>query len=225
MGDLRVLNLYCGLGGNRKLWQDCQVVAVENNIEVADAYQEFFPEDKVIVGDAHQYLINNFTQFDFIWSSPPCQSHSRMTKATRHKIKKYPDLSLYQEIIFLNNFFKGVFVVENVNPYYQPLIKPTAIVGRHLFWSNVSFNAHNVKSPANFINETSIGGKNKLMEWLEIYLEKNIYLDGNHCPAQVFRNCVHPILGNSIFNQLRKIKFKTNNGCETVECQVEMNYG
>lgn len=85
MGDLRVLNLYCGLGGNRKLWQDCQVVAVENNIEVADAYQEFFPEDKVIVGDAHQYLINNFTQFDFIWSSPPCQSHSRMTKATRHR--------------------------------------------------------------------------------------------------------------------------------------------
>lgn len=96
----RFLNLYAGLGGNRKNLENVQVVAVEKDKKIAKIYQRLFPNDIVIIGDAHEYLLENFENFDFIWSSPPCQSHSRMMKATRHKSKKYPDLKLYEEIIF-----------------------------------------------------------------------------------------------------------------------------
>jgi DNA (cytosine-5)-methyltransferase 1 len=57
----------------------------------------------------------------------------------------YPDLSLYEEIIFLqyhseikNKGIKRLFVVENVVPYYKPIVDPTIKLGRHLFWSNFS---------------------------------------------------------------------------------------
>jgi DNA (cytosine-5)-methyltransferase 1 len=46
---MKVLNLYAGIGGNRKLWKDCEVTAVELNPEVAEIYKYFFPEDKIIV--------------------------------------------------------------------------------------------------------------------------------------------------------------------------------
>ncbi|KKL95901.1 hypothetical protein LCGC14_1849900, partial [marine sediment metagenome] len=53
---LKVLNLYAGIGGNRQLWpKECEVTAIENNKEIAKIYQDFFPDDKVIVTDAHQY--------------------------------------------------------------------------------------------------------------------------------------------------------------------------
>ena len=48
---------------------------------------------------------------------------------------KYPDMKLYQEIIFLDNFFEGKYVVENVIPFYTPLI-PAKKRGRHLYWTN-----------------------------------------------------------------------------------------
>ena len=114
---MKILNLYAGLGGNRKLWKNVEVTAVENDEKIANQYREFYPDDIVIVDDAHNYLISNYEDYDFIWSSPPCQSHSRMVKATRHKIRKYPDLKLYEEIIFLQNFCKSYWLVENVIPY------------------------------------------------------------------------------------------------------------
>lgn len=68
---MRVLNLYAGLGGNRKLWEDCEVVAVEMDERIAAVYQRLHPNDTVIIGDAHQYLLDNHEKFDFVWSSPP----------------------------------------------------------------------------------------------------------------------------------------------------------
>jgi len=200
---MKVLNLYAGLGGNRKHWYDCEVTAVERNKEIADVYQRLHPEDTVIVGDAHEYLRRNFREFDFIWSSPPCQTHSRMNKATRHKSRRFPDMSLYEEILFLTHFYKGSWVVENVDPYYEPLIKAKKI-GRHLFWSSFSFEADDVKRPKNFINMANVAGKKALMDWLGIHYEGNIYYAGNHCPAQILRNCVHPDLGLQIFEQSKE---------------------
>jgi DNA (cytosine-5)-methyltransferase 1 len=81
----KVLNLYSGLGGNRKSWKDCEVTSVESDQIIAKQYQEFYPKDELIISDAHEYLLENYQDFDFIWSSPPCQSHSKMMKATRHK--------------------------------------------------------------------------------------------------------------------------------------------
>ena len=77
---LKVLNLYAGIGGNRKLWKDVDVTAVENNPEIAEVYKQFYPNDKVIIADAHQYLLEHFKEFNFIWSSPPCPTHSKLRK-------------------------------------------------------------------------------------------------------------------------------------------------
>jgi len=206
----KILNLYAGVGGNRKLWTNCDVTAVEIDPKIAAVYKKLYPNDTVIVGDAHKYLIDHYynsnsdDDFDFIWSSPPCQTHSRMVKATKHKLnKKYPDLSLYQEIIFLDNFFKGKWVVENVKPYYDPLIKATQVIGRHYFWSNIEGldSVHDEPRPSSFINLTTLSGKYKLMDWLDIHYDDKLYYDGNHCPAQVLRNCVHPNLGLQVYEK------------------------
>jgi DNA (cytosine-5)-methyltransferase 1 len=200
---MKILNLYAGLGGNRKDWgSEHEVTAVEFNQEIADVYKNLHPNDTVIVGDAHEYLRENFAEFDFIWSSPPCQTHSKMAKATRHKNRRFPDMKLYEEILFLQHHFKGHFVVENVVPFYTPLVEPTVKVGRHLFWSSFEFEAEDVKRPAGFINMANLKGKQALMDWLGIHYDKNIYYGNNHCPAQILRNCVHPKLGKQIFNQV-----------------------
>ena len=137
---MKILNLYACLGGNRYKWNevkdDIEVTAVEYDPELAKLYQERFPDDTVIVADAHQYLLDHYKEFDFIWASPPCPTHSRLVTTNKNKIPmKYPDMKLYQEIIFLDNFFEGQYCIENVIPYYEPLILAQKR-GRHLYWTN-----------------------------------------------------------------------------------------
>ena len=201
---LKVLNLYAGLGGNRKLWTDCQVTAVENDIRIAKVYKSLYPEDDVIRKCAHQYLLENFDKFDFIWSSPPCQTRSKMAKATRHKhLRRYPDLSVEQEVIFLKHFFKGKWVVENVDDFFGDLI-PSKKIGRHKYWSNFDVGDYAEPIPKDFINLANVAGKKKLQDWLGIHYEENIYYGKNHCPAQILRNCVHPNEGSAIFNKMKE---------------------
>jgi DNA (cytosine-5)-methyltransferase 1 len=146
MKKIKVLNLYACLGGNRLLWDEVakeagcklEVTAVELDPELAMLYQDRFPNDTVIVADAHQYLLDHYKEFDFIWSSPPCPTHSRLVNTNKNRdnvTNKYPDMKLYQEIIFLQHIFKGKYCVENVIPYYEPLI-PAQKRGRHLYWTN-----------------------------------------------------------------------------------------
>lgn len=136
---MKILNLYACLGGNRYLWgDDHEITAVEWDEELARLYSERFPNDKVIVADAHQYLLDHYKEFDFIWSSPPCPTHSRARYWGIGKNGKkpiYPDMKLYQEVIFLQTHYSGKYVVENVIPYYTPLI-PAKKRGRHLYWTN-----------------------------------------------------------------------------------------
>jgi DNA (cytosine-5)-methyltransferase 1 len=202
---MKIFNGYAGVGGNRKLWgSEHEIVAVENHPDIAEVYASLYPNDTVIVGDAHQYLLDHFADFDFIWTSPPCQTHSKMNKATRHKTVRYADMSLYQEIILLQHFFKGKYVVENVSPYYEPLIAPRKM-GRHSFWTNIEFQDFDVARPQGFINQSSLEGKKILMDWLGIHFEKNIYYGSNHCPAQILRNCVHPLIGEHILNSAMNV--------------------
>jgi DNA (cytosine-5)-methyltransferase 1 len=200
---MKILNLYAGLGGNRMYWQDCAVTAVEYTDKIANAYKKQYPQDTVIVTDAHQYLLENFQDFDFIWSSPPCQSHSRMIRSGKNRKPRFIDLKLYEEILLLQADFKGKWIVENVVPYYKPLIAPSKKVGRHLFWSNFEFQAEDVPSPKGFINQTTLRGAEALKEWLGIAYEGSIYYEGNHCPAQVLRNAVHPEIGRQIMKSLK----------------------
>ena len=145
MKEFNVLNLYACLGGNRYKWDEVaeqaninlHVTAIELDPELARMYQERFPNDIVIVADAHQYLLDHFDDFDFVWSSPPCPTHSRLNSMIIKNQGKprYPQMMLYEEIIVLKQWFKGKFVVENVIPYYEPLI-PAYKRDRHLYWTN-----------------------------------------------------------------------------------------
>jgi len=193
---MKVLNLYAGIGGNRKLWNDVEVTAIENDPQIAKIYQEFFPQDTVIVTDAHKYLLKHFEEFDFIWSSPPCPTHSKIREAGAKKGQykvKYPDMSLYQEIILLDRFFQGKWVVENVEPYYTPLI-PGKVVGRHLFWCNS--NLSKMKIENDNINKGTMKEFRSKTEDLSKY---NL-----HNERQVLRNMVNPKLGLHIFNCIFK---------------------
>jgi DNA (cytosine-5)-methyltransferase 1 len=146
MKTFNVLNLYACLGGNRYKWDevaqeagiDMKVTAVELDPYAAKLYQERFPNDIVIVADAHQYLLDHYKEFDFIWSSPPCPSHSkaRFWAFGKNGVNVcYPDMKLYEEVIFLQHHCFNKWVVENVNPYYEPLLNPYKR-DRHLYWCN-----------------------------------------------------------------------------------------
>lgn len=198
--SLKVLNLYAGIGGNRKLWTDVEVTAVEIMPKIAEAYHSFFPQDKIVVGDAHQYLLEHYAEFDFIWSSPPCQSHSKIRKnclvARGDGKPVYPDMSLWQEIIFLQEWFKGKWVVENVIGYYEPFIKPQEI-GKHYFWA--SFKIPFIKKKRRCHNAPI----------QELYRRKGLNLDGinvGHRKDQILMNCVEPELGLHVFDCAFKTK-------------------
>jgi DNA (cytosine-5)-methyltransferase 1 len=196
MKKIKVLNLYACLGGNRYKWDevaDIEVTAVEWDEELARLYQERFPNDTVIVADAHQYLLDHYKEFDFIWSSPPCPTHSRIniSQYTRESWKPhFPDMKLYEEIIFLEHYFKGKYVVENVIPYYKPLI-PAQKRGRHLYWTN--FNLPNYKER-----------DAKIREWQlpRLELHHNIDLssyNGKQNRRKIARNLVDYEAGKTIF--------------------------
>ena len=210
MKKIKVLNLYSGIGGNRKLWpnDEIEVTAIEYNGEIAKIYQDFFPNDKVIVTDAHQYLLEHYEEFDFIWASPPCPSHSILNRTGRFKQVRYPDMKLYQEIILLKFNFKGLWVIENVKPYYEAFqinnYKPQES-GRHYYWCNFNITNKNIRSPKALTDMT----KKELMVWHDLYFEKNVYIKPNHCERQILRNCVHPKLGLHVWNCAFKEKQKT----------------
>jgi len=206
MKKTKILNLYAGLGGNRKHWTNCEVTAVEINPEVAAIYKDLFPDDNVIIGDAHQYLLEHCKEFDFIWSSPPCQSHSKMKRVSiqRGQVKaEYVGLNLWQEIILLKNFApkRTRWIVENVKPYYKPLINPRFELGRHLFWSNFDVLPFKMVEIPNFIDAKY----DDLMKWLGFNFKQKVYYGNNHCPAQILRNCVHPDLGLHIYKESKRI--------------------
>jgi len=195
---MKILNLYAGIGGNRKLWgSKHQITAVESEQFIADVYKELYPNDIVMVGDAHQYLLDHHAEFDFIWSSPPCPTHSRTnTSLYGWGLRRYPDMSLYQEIIFLKHFFKGKWVVENVIPYYGPLIAPTASIDRHLFWSNFPINPFATTRS----HDVSRATKEILAEHHGIELPEK-----TKDKRKLLRNAVNPIVGQHILNCLKPL--------------------
>jgi DNA (cytosine-5)-methyltransferase 1 len=207
---MKVLNLYACLGGNRYKWTDCEVTAVELDPEAARLYQERFPNDTVIVADAHQYLLDHYKEFDFIWSSPPCPSHSRARYWNSSNYETtvepiYPDLKLYEEILFLQHYYRnGKFVVENVIPYYEPLITAQKR-GRHLYWTNFQL-PNDLKDRRFAISQA----KNELKGLCDFHDYDFTKYKGSQSVLKMARNLVDYEAGLTIFNVARGIIHKSN---------------
>ena len=215
MKKIKILNLYACLGGNRYKWDEVaeiEVTAVEWDEELAKLYQERFPNDTVIVADAHQYLLDHYKEFDFIWSSPPCPSHSRARywnssnyDTTTKPI--YPDMKLYEEILFLQHYYRnGKFVVENVIPYYDPLI-PAIKRDRHLYWTN--FNLPKKLSNRNISGIVS-QAKDELKQLCKIHEINVSNYKGKQSMLKVSRNLVDYEAGKTILETALGIISKSN---------------
>jgi len=194
--NLRVLNLYAGIGGNRKLWTGVDVTSVEYNEEIAMIYKDHYPGDTVVVGDAHKYLLEHYKEFDFIWASPPCPSHSkvrRMASKAGDYDPIFPDMTLWQEIIFLEGFCEGKYVIENVIPYYEPLVKPTIELERHYFWTNFKINKWKFDKGERKHNEVKPTD--------ELYGYDLSKYKIKHDKVKILRNMVDPEIGLYIFEQ------------------------
>lgn len=200
---MKVLNLYSGIGGNRKLWPaGHKITAVELNPKIAEVYADYFPNDEIVIADAHQYLLENFQDFEFIWTSPPCQSHSQTNHFLHAQgVIRYPDAKLWQEIIFLSKWFKGKWVVENVKPYYSDMaiIGKPQVRGRHWFWANFRI-PHNLKSVNmgrfDKLKNGTRGDRKEKLKGLGFDLDKYSGFD----KVQALRNCVTPKIGKAIFD-------------------------
>jgi len=227
MDHYNILNLYACLGGNRYKWDEVlqqagitnyKITAVELDPELARLYQERFPNDIVIVADAHQYLLDHYKEFDFIWTSPPCPSHSRARywnssnyDTTTEPV--YPDMKLYEEILFLQHYYRtGKYVVENVIPYYEPLIK-TQKRGRHLYWTNFNL-------PTN-LNDRRVqvgAGKDELKRLCEFH-EINIdSYNGDQSMIKIARNLVDFEAGKTILATALNVQLKSKTK------QIELNF-
>lgn len=216
---VKILNLYACLGGNRYKWDEVadnlEITAVELDPEAARLYQERFPKDKVIVADAHQYLLDHYKEFDFIWSSPPCPSHSRArfwrAKPTDSDVKPiYPEMALYQEIIFLDCYFNGKYCVENVIPYYEPLIQAQKR-GRHLYWCN--FTLPSVLSERNV---TIMREKDEVRQWCEFHDYDFYKYKGEQRTDKIARNLVDFEAGRTILETALGIIKKSKTSQKTL---------
>tara|TARA_R110000751_G_scaffold114704_1_gene214085 strand:+ start:53 stop:697 length:645 start_codon:yes stop_codon:yes gene_type:complete len=206
---MKILNLYACLGGNRYKWGDeHEITAVEWDPELARLYQERFPNDKVIVDDAHKYLLDHYKEFDFIWSSPPCPTHSRIniSQYTRENWKpKYPDMALYQEIIFLDYYYKGKYCIENVIPFYDMLI-PGKKRNRHIYWTN--FNLPNILSKR---KNPDLSRTKNLVDALSKFHDYDFRkYKGKQSIQKVSRNLVDYEAGKTILDTVMGIRHKNN---------------
>jgi DNA (cytosine-5)-methyltransferase 1 len=212
MKKYRILNLYSCLGGNRYKWDEVannlEITAVELDEELAKLYQERFPYDKVIITDAHQYLLDNYQNFDFIWSSPPCPTHSKARYwgfGKNGKKPVYPDMKLYEEIIFLQNHFKGKYVVENVIAYYEPLI-PAQKRHRHLYWANFKLpNKLSERDNSGYLNQKSLMGD--LIDFHDYDFRK---YKGKQRMLKIARNLVDYEAGRTILEVAMEVQRQYN---------------
>ena len=224
----RILNLYACLGGNRYKWDEVlieagiteyEIIAVELDPELARLYKERFPNDVIIIADAHQYLLDHYKEFDFIWTSPPCPSHSksRYWYSSNYETSTepiYPDMVLYQEILFLQHYYKtGKYVVENVTPYYNPLIQAQKR-GRHLYWTN--FNLQTTLSKRKDPTLTRKADEIKQLSEFHDYDFKKY--KGEQRLNKIARNLVDYEAGKTILATALNIQLKSKN------TQIELNF-
>ena len=213
---IKTLNLFCGIGGNRLGFDEkYQVTAIDFNEKACRIYKFRFPTDRVIKADAYEYVRKHFSEFEFIWGSPSCKTHSLLNninvgcvynRSARKNIQ-LPDFRLYSLITFLKFMFRGIWVIENVRPYYPPLIPPSFALGRHYFWSNIiipekNFKIHDIGS----IEKADSDYIAWLAEQKEVpieLVEKLTFLTNNE-KVTIFRDMVNPKVARYIIKKIEQ---------------------
>ena len=117
---------------------------------------------------------------------------------------KYPDMKLYEEVIFLDNFFDGRYVVENVIPYYEPLISAKKR-GRHLYWTNFNL-PNNIGVRKVGIGGSTVDEMNKLIEFHGYDFRK---YNGDQNKIKIARNLVDYEAGRTILETALNIHRKS----------------
>jgi DNA (cytosine-5)-methyltransferase 1 len=116
-------------------------------------------------------------------------------------------MRLYQEIIFLQHYFKGKWVVENVISYYEPLIKPVKLQ-RHYFWAN--FTIPEIELEADHIRGRNIPECEQELGFdLSSFKSPSKRGPGRRRDVEkdkLLKNCVHPVLGQHILNAVFRDK-------------------
>ena len=143
MNKIKFLNAFAGFGGNTELLDrnKFEVTHVEIAEDKIKYLEDKFPNDIILKKDAWQFLLDTLKEnyFDIYWFSPVCTTHSSVRRLNMSKPNftyVYPDFRLYSLITLCKHEVDGIWIVENVRPYYELPIPATAIVGRHLIWSN-----------------------------------------------------------------------------------------
>ena len=124
-------------------------------------------------------------------------------------VMNYPDMKLYQEVIFLDNFFDGKYCVENVIPYYKPLI-PAKKRHRHLYWTN--FNLPNILTKRKVLIGESKKGKKaeevkNLCEFHDYDFNK---YKGKQSKTKMARNLVDYEAGKTILATALNVQLANN---------------
>ena len=122
-------------------------------------------------------------------------------------------MSLYEEIIFLKQYFGGKWCVENVVSYYEPLIKPSEL-GGHYYWSNFFIASISNQNRAHY------GSIQQLQDRKQFDLSRYSGID----KIKTLRNCVEPEVGLHILNYARKQEddlFKINPTPQTLNGKEE----
>ena len=164
-------------------------------------YHKRFPNDRVIIGDAYEYIPNHYDEYDLTWASPECPTHSTMMSL--QKRKSLPDLRLYSLIIFLRTWSKKYWIIENVISYYKPLIKPTCQVDRHYIWSNLTITEKRFRRPKGGFMNIKDFGVLKLSKYLGINADILHGIPSKE-KVKILRNCVLPEAGKYILDCIVK---------------------
>jgi len=166
---IKVLDLFCGLGG----WSDgfasegFEVLGVEIEPKIAKLYKH-----PVIVADVRTLNGENFKGFDVIVGSPPCRDFTILNDA-RWKRKKNPQEGLKNIIAFLNFVKKSqptYWLMENVvglekHLDHKPRVSNTKITRymKRSFWGNFPLFLIPMEQNRGKMRETC--GWDKLARW------------------------------------------------------------
>ena len=116
-------------------------------------------------------------------------------------------MMLYQEVIFLKHHFEGKYCIENVIPYYEPLIQGQKR-GRHLYWTNFTLpNDIDRAESKGFMCGQSNNEFQKLCDFHQYDFSK---YNGKQSKIKMARNLVDYEAGKTIFETALGIMKQSN---------------